>query len=40
MTNIQKIAKIIRELTPANARKVLVYATTLKEMQDSKNMPE
>lgn len=40
MTNIQKIAKIIRELTPANVRKVLVYATTLKEIQDRQNKPE
>lgn len=40
MTNIQRIAKMIRQLTPANVHKVLVYATTLKEMQDSQNMPE
>ena len=40
MTNVQKIAEMIRQLTPATVHKVLVYATTLKEMQDSQNMSE
>lgn len=34
MTNIEKIMQIIKELKPANVRKVLIYAKTLKEIQD------
>ena len=36
MTNIEMIMEVLKKLTPANVRKVLVYARTLKEIQDER----
>lgn len=34
MKIIEEIAEVVKRLTPANMRKVLIYARTLKEIQD------
>ena len=34
MTNIEKIIKLLKELKPAYVRKIMIYAQTLKEIQD------
>lgn len=36
MTNIEMIIETIKQLSPANVRKVLIYARTLKEIQDER----
>ena len=36
MTNIEKIMKLLKELEPKYVIKVLIYAETLKEIQDEK----
>lgn len=37
MKMINEIMNITKQLTPANVRKVLIYARTLKEIQDERN---
>lgn len=36
MKMIDEIMKTIKQLTPANVRKVLIYARTLKTIQDER----
>lgn len=36
MKIIKEITEVVKQLTPANMRKVLIYARTLKEIQDER----